>query len=345
VFNVGLVGFGRLARAYYTPALRTFGSVRLVAVADPLPASRAAASKSFPDATIHSDYQDLCALPIDGLLVASPPSTHLAILNDALRRRLPVFVEKPFLLCGELGQLNPSSEARRLLMPNFNRRFWPAYARLREISATGRLGKVQRAEFTLRIDVRPWVSVTSHRVEEREGGALYDLGSSQFDLIQYLLRQKIVRIRAEARSARWRNDQIMINAQLESGVAVSCELSHAERNRERIVIIGDIASARIDDPNCAVHVETHHSWKDRVVGLAQDAIALGPKALMRRRSMLRYTIRSSLAEFFGALAARRAFSPNFDDAVENIACLEAATVSISENKIIDVAATGISANV
>ena len=90
MLNVGIVGFGRLAQAYYTPALRTLRSVRVVAVADPLPASRTTASKAFPDATTYCDYQDLLSLPLDALLVATPPSTHLAILNAALRCPIPV---------------------------------------------------------------------------------------------------------------------------------------------------------------------------------------------------------------------------------------------------------------
>jgi hypothetical protein len=56
--------------------------------------------------------------------------------------------------------------------------------------------------------------------------------------------------------------------------------------------------------------------------------------------MLRYTIRASLAAFFEALSSRQPFSPNFDDAVENASCLEAAVRSIREDKFIEVSATG-----
>jgi len=86
---------------YYAPALRTFPSVAVVSVADPAPASRTAASRAFPAATIHGDYQDLLDRPVDALLVVSPPSTHLDVLNAALSHRVPVFIEKPFLLCDD----------------------------------------------------------------------------------------------------------------------------------------------------------------------------------------------------------------------------------------------------
>ena len=226
MFQVGIVGFGRLPQDYYTPALRSLSGVAAAGVADPLPASRAACARAFPAASVHSNYDDLLDLPLDALLVASPPSTHLEVLNAALARRIPVFIEKPVLLFDELSRLEAIEEARRLVMPNFNRRFWPPYLRLRDICASGRLGKLRRAEFTLRVDVDPWLSITAHRVEASEGGALYDLGSSQLDLIQFVLGQKIVRIRAQAKTARWRNDDIAIEAQLGSGIEVACEISH-----------------------------------------------------------------------------------------------------------------------
>jgi predicted dehydrogenase len=339
VINIGLVGFGRLAQAYYTPALRTFPTIAVVAIADPLHASRMAASKSFQRAMICHDYEDFSNWPVDALLVASPPSTHLAILNAALRRRIPIFIEKPVLLGGELKYLQTSRETCRLVMPDFNRRFWPAYRKLREICEAGRLGKIRRAEFILNVNVLPWLSVTSHRVEKGEGGALYDLGSSQLDLIQYVLGHKIIRLSASAQSIRRSNDHVRIDAQLESGLTVSCELSYAANNRERIIIFGE-ASARIEDPNCAVHVETHPSWKDALWGWGEDLISLGSKTLIRERSMLRYTIRFCLAEFFGALSERRPFSPDFTDALENDLCLEAAQLSIEQRKTVEVRSAG-----
>jgi predicted dehydrogenase len=59
MFQVGIVGFGRLPQDYYTPALRNLSGVAVAGVADPLPASRAACARAFPNATVHCDYKDL----------------------------------------------------------------------------------------------------------------------------------------------------------------------------------------------------------------------------------------------------------------------------------------------
>ena len=217
------------------------------------------------------------------------------------------------------------------MMPNFNRRFWPAYRQLREICASGRLGNLERAEFTLQVDMRPWLTVTSHRSDAREGGALYDLGSSQLDLIQYILGSKLMRLRAYAQTVRWPNDRIRIDAQLASGLEVVSELAYADRNREGIAIFGDKAAVRIENPNCAIHLAARHSWRHTI----EDAAAFASRAVFRNRSMLRYTIHASLAEFFSAVSAGRQFSPSYADAMENTRCLDAAMTSISNKQPVE----------
>jgi predicted dehydrogenase len=147
--KTAIIGFGRLAQIYYAAALRQFPNVEIVAVADPLAASRTAAAAKFPHAHIYADYHDLFEREnIDAVLVASPPSTHLHVWNEAARRRVPAFVEKPFVLPGELEHVESSQEVRQLLMPNYNRRFWPAYRELRDLCQSSRLGIVQRADFS-----------------------------------------------------------------------------------------------------------------------------------------------------------------------------------------------------
>jgi predicted dehydrogenase len=168
--KLAIIGFGRLAQRYYVPALRSINIAEMVAVADPLAASRAAAEAVFPRARIYSNYRQLLEhTEVHGILVASPPSTHLAVWNDAARRGVPTFMEKPFVLWGELDSIEQSPKAWRLLMPNFNRRFWPSYQMLRELCVSRRIGTVERADFILRVNLQAWNSVTRHRLSQGEG--------------------------------------------------------------------------------------------------------------------------------------------------------------------------------
>ncbi len=341
--KIAIIGFGRLAQGYYAFALRSLSTAEVVAVADSLPASSAAAAAAFPDARTYPDYHDLFERErdrLDAILVASPPSTHLAIWNEAARRRLPVFMEKPFIVPGELERVETSPASRSLLMLNLNRRFWPAYRSLRELCSSGRIGIVERADFTLQTNIQPWISVTRHRLSPGEGGALYDLGSSELDLIEYVFAQKIAGVRAQSETIVWPGDRLRLSVELERGLRVSCELGYARGNRERIEIVGSKATARIENPNAAVHIESRGSRKRPVSDWFSDTLAFGLKALSPGRTVLRYTIRASLAAFFDALSGRQPFSPGFDDAIANANCLEAAVRSIREDKFVEVSAPG-----
>ena len=341
--KTAIIGFGRLAQIYYSAALRKLPIAEIVAIADPLEASRAAAAASFPHARICADYHDLFDREhVDAILVASSPSTHLAIWNEAARHRVPAFVEKPFVLVGELEHVDSSPEVRRLLMPNFNRRFWPSYRSLRDLCRSPRIGAIENADFTLLANIRPWNSVTKHRLSPAEGGALYDLASSQLDLIEFVFGEKIVSLRAQTETIEWPDDHVRLSVQLERGLRVSCEIGYETRNCEKVAIYGAKACARIENPNAIVHVDdrAHRKQKFPLADWMSDTLAFGLKALRPERTMLRYTIAASLAAFFEALSMRQPFSPNFDDAVWNARCLEAAVRSIREHKFIDVSATG-----
>src|SRR3954468_2113775 len=145
-FRLGLAGFGRLARQYYCPALRGLEGVGQVLVADPLEASRDAARREVPaarvfsdaaplvgpGARVFSDAADRLAQKPDALIVATPPSTHLALWSAAVRAGVPVLMEKPFVLLGELAKATGTAREQSLLMIDFNRRFWRPYQRVAE---------------------------------------------------------------------------------------------------------------------------------------------------------------------------------------------------------------------
>jgi hypothetical protein len=136
----------------------------------------------------------------------------------------------------------------------------------------------------------------------------------------------------------WPGDQVRLNVQLERGLRVSCDIGYDQSNCEKVVIVGSKAIVRIENPNARVHVESAGSQKTPVADWLGDTFAFGMKALRRERSMLRYTIAASLAEFFEALLSGQPFSPNFDDAIWNASCLEAAVRSIRQKKFIEVSA-------
>ena len=339
--RLAIVGFGRLAQKYYLPALRSMKGVELVAVADPLQASQSAAKGSIPNVTAYSSHQDLLDNEApDALLVSSPPSTHLQIWNDVCKVGMPVFMEKPFVLNEELDRVERLVQERPLLMMNFNRRFWPAFQQLGELSRSGCIGELESAEFVLNVDVMAWSSVTQHRLSPGEGGVLYDLGSQELDLITDVFHEEPRSVLAQIWSERWESDHVRLGLDFGSGMTVRCELAYTGRNQESIVIHGRQGKLRLNNPNTAIHLELNDSRRHSVIGRTRDALVFGYRALRRDRSMLRYTIRASIEAFVNALRANTPFSSGFEDAERNALWLEGASQSHSEKKPITVTYSG-----
>lgn len=367
--RLGISGFGRLAQNYYLPALARIAAAEVVAVADPSPACREAAARLLPHArTVTSQGEMLDAGPLDGLLVASPPSAHLpAWLDAAARPGLAVFMEKPFVLEGLLPAAAAAADALPRLMVNFNRRFWPRYRRIAEMVRCGMLGTLREVELELTVDVSRWLSVTQHRVDPAEGGALYDLGSQMLDLAATIVGEAPAAVRAVAQSRRWANDHVEIALEFAScpGARVRCLLAYDDHTRERIRVAGDAATACIDDPNTALHlIRGRGGWVSSraedtgCAGAAQDAggtpapqsqtdpppgrgsmlgnisrrakdlFTFAGHAARQHTSMSRRTIELALAAFVNGIRTGQPFAPGFDDAAASAAVLEASLRSI-----------------
>jgi predicted dehydrogenase len=319
--RLGISGFGRLAQNYYVPALRRLGDVSaVVAVADPFPASREAARRLLPQAQVfETQSQMLDAVPLDGLLVASPPSAHLDAWNDAAARDgLAVFMEKPFVLPGELDRLHSSPDVSRRLMVNFNRRFWPRYQQLGEIAPSGRIGEIQRVELELQVDVSKWLSITQHRVEKGQGGALYDLGSQMIDLAGVILGQHPTAVAVSATSTRWEADHLDVRLTFPRAADVLCKLAYDAPTRERVHIRGTNGEVRINNPNMTLRVG------GSMLGNIRDVFTFAGHAARRHTSMSRLTIELALRSFLKGPP----FSPGFEDARFNAIALEAAKRSL-----------------
>src|SRR5206468_3503746 len=176
---------------------RAIPGARVVAVADPLPQSRAAASERLSSPDLYSDPAAMLERAgLDAVLIASPPSTHLPIWRDAAARGLAVFLEKPVVLSGELSEVDKVNPPPRLML-DFNRRFWPVYRRVGELVRSGALGNPVEVDFRLHTDVLSWSTVTKHRLEPEEGGILHDLGGHAIDLAIDLFRQEPETVTAE----------------------------------------------------------------------------------------------------------------------------------------------------
>jgi predicted dehydrogenase len=330
--RIGVAGFGRLARDYYLPAFRTLPGARLVAVADPLFPSRADAARRMPSVAVFPDHAEMLErVELNALLVSSPPSTHLPIWNAAAARDLPVFMEKPFVLCGELPQIERGRATAKLML-DFNRRFWPTYRRIGELIQRGDLGKPVQLDFLLHTDVLSWSTVTRHRFSSDEGGILHDLGGHAIDLAAILLGQEPESVTARISDARRSGDQLLLELAFADGSMARCDLAWGDRTRERLAVAGPRGRLSLADPNMAIRLARNGTHGLRISDDLRDLAIFGYRVLRRDRTMSRFSIRSALAAFVRSISDGEPFSPGFEDAVRNVRWLEAAARSAAEGK-------------
>jgi predicted dehydrogenase len=329
------VGFGKLAEDYYLPALRRLNGVQVIAVADPLPSRREKAKAGIPVVRTYASHDELLLHEsLDGILVASPPSTHLQIWNHLRGQGIPIFIEKPFVLPGQLRQVMATVQASSRLIVNFNRRLWPLYRRLAELVRSGWIGDIENAEFTLLVNVRPWISVTEHRLLPSEGGPLYDLGSQVLDLIYFVLGREPVSIRVEGTSNRSEANLVNLTVELTNGLTVLAHVGYDRNNKESISLRGNKGRLQIHNPNMTIHTVTKDQLNIGVSERMMDWLIFGYRAFRRERSMLRYTVHASLKLFVDAVRGHHAFLPGLEDAIRNALWLEAAHQSLLAGKTV-----------
>ncbi|MGH7365190.1 MAG: Gfo/Idh/MocA family protein [Candidatus Rokuibacteriota bacterium] len=99
-----VIGLGNVAVHGHLPGWRQRNDAVIVAATDVIPAREAGCRASLPDARWHDSIESLLAADdLDFVDVCTPPSSHPALIEAALGRRLHVLCEKP--LVGSLTEL------------------------------------------------------------------------------------------------------------------------------------------------------------------------------------------------------------------------------------------------
>src|SRR3972149_5296685 len=153
--RIGCIGLGRMGRIFCghlsgrPPGGDPAGGGRvpeatLAAVADVAPglAERPAAEFAVPH--WYADYNDLVTrAPVDAVIIATPASTHVDVVEAAAGAGLPPFLSKPLAL--PLAECDRAVAAvERAGVPcqiGFMRRFDRAYARAKRLIDEGAIGK------------------------------------------------------------------------------------------------------------------------------------------------------------------------------------------------------------
>ncbi len=141
--RVAVIGAG----AWGKNLVRNFAQLgALAAVCDPDPQALEFASQFCPGVrTCSSFWEVLRHSEIDALAIATPAATHYSVANEALDTGKDVFVEKPLALEVREGRrlVELAKSQGRILMVGHILQYHAAVIKLKELVASGELGKIQ----------------------------------------------------------------------------------------------------------------------------------------------------------------------------------------------------------
>lgn len=200
MLRVGIVGFGFMGRMHYNCWKNVAGAeVSAICDADPDVIGKtdeshgniagAEGSSISGDVQIHSDFEKMLAEGnLNAVSITVPTHLHARFSVRALKAGLHVLCEKPMALsmtqCRDM--MAAAQKSGTILQIGHCIRFWPEYAKAREIVEGGEYGKVVAASFH-RLCSAPWWSEDSWFLDvERSGGMAMDLHIHDTDFVQYL---------------------------------------------------------------------------------------------------------------------------------------------------------------
>jgi len=194
MLRIAVIGAGRIGKIHSGNVAR-HPRCRLVAVVDPMESAAKALAQEH-DAQWASDAADLLAgNDIDAIVVGSPTSTHIDLIDRAAGNGKAVLCEKPIDL--DIAKVNRCLEDLRKhpvpLMLGFNRRFDPSADALKQAIAAGTVGRVRQVIISSRDPGPPPLSYLA-----ASGGLFRDMTIHDFDMGRWLLGEEPVEVYATA---------------------------------------------------------------------------------------------------------------------------------------------------
>jgi predicted dehydrogenase len=183
----GLIGAGAIG-AIRAAALQRSTDCTLAAVQD-LDEARARAAA--PGAAVFATPEALIESPeVEAVVISTPPQFHEALATAALSAGKHVLVEKPMAPTAEACErmIAAAREAGRLLTVGFNHRYFAALKLVRDVVASGELGRLSHVKaFTGHTGLSEFKAPWMYDPAVMGGGALADNGVHMLDLCRYVM--------------------------------------------------------------------------------------------------------------------------------------------------------------
>ena len=311
--RIGVLGAAAIVPAAITNPARGIHEAQILAIAARDPKRAYAFAKKHGIPRVHPTYGALLAdQDIDAIYNPLPNSLHAEWTIRALKAGKHVLCEKPFASNAEEAEemARAARETGRVLSEAFAYRYHPLTARVKEIIASGELGKIQH------IDAQFCFLLPSPRNIRFNyglaGGALMDCGCYPVSLIRYLAEAEPTVERAQAR---------LLSPQVDH--RMTADLSFADGRTAHLVC--DMLSPRLfrsilrvegTEGNLQVTNPYHPHWFNRLKVQGREG-----SYAERIEGDNAYTLQ--LRAFLAAIRGRTKLNTNPDDAVGNMRVIDA----------------------
>jgi predicted dehydrogenase len=176
--RVLIVGAGSVGRRH----ARNLQYLRAhVSCFDPREDRRDQAKSELGGVVVHDDLDSAMDHPYEGVVIASPPSFHVAQALECVERGIPTLLEKPISpdLASAVELEAAAKRADAPVLLGYTYRWWPPVTHLRARLQAGSIGPLRHARFVMSAhlaDWHPWERYQEFFMASRElgGGALLD---------------------------------------------------------------------------------------------------------------------------------------------------------------------------
>lgn len=185
--RLGFLGTGWIGR-HRMSAIAAAGAGEAVAICDPSADCVREALAIAPDARTVASLEDMLALDLEGVVIATPSALHAEQSIAALTAGVPVFCQKPLgRSAGEVEQVIAAARrADRLLGVDLSYRHTAAALAVAELVRTGALGDIFAVDLVFHNAYgpdKPWF----YDPAQSGGGCVVDLGVHLVDLALWML--------------------------------------------------------------------------------------------------------------------------------------------------------------
>ncbi|WP_121744848.1 Gfo/Idh/MocA family protein [Natronorubrum halophilum] len=186
--RIGLIGSGFMSQMH-VDAYAEIDDATVAAVASPNTADEFVERAGLEATTYRSAETMMDEANVDAIDVCSPTPTHRPMVEAAVERGLDVFCEKP--IAGSLADARAITdvvaEADVMFMVGHVLRFFPQYARIRDLVRDGGIGDPGVARARRLSEFPAWGHENWYADRDSSGGVLLDLAIHDFDYLRWVV--------------------------------------------------------------------------------------------------------------------------------------------------------------